>query len=56
MSFAQNMGKNIGKNISKNLSNKYRQNLLHYAKQSSKDILKITSKTVNQKKEKKVVI
>ena len=56
MSFAQNMGKNIGKSISKNLSNKYRQNLLHYDKQSSKDIRKTTSKRVIQKKEKKLVI
>ena len=50
------MGKSIGKNISKNLSNKYRQNLFHYAKQSSTDILKNTSKRVIQKKENKLVI
>ena len=44
-----NMGKNIGKNISKNLSAKYTQKLLDYAKQSTTDALKTTSKKVVQK-------
>ena len=54
--FAKYMSKNIGKNISKNLSGKYSpgmlamlQTLLHHAKKSATDALKISSKRVIEK-------
>ena len=37
--FAKSMSKNIGKNISKGLSTRYRQKLLHHAKQTATDAL-----------------
>ena len=56
LSFAKNMGKIIDKKISKTLRGKYspgmlamREKLLHHAKQSATDALKISSKRVIQK-------
>ena len=43
LSFVKNMGKIIGMNISTNLRGKYNQKLLHHAKQSATDKLKIAS-------------
>ena len=43
------MGNSIGKNISKSLSGKYSQKLLDQAKHSTTDVLKTSSKRVNQK-------
>ena len=45
----KNMGKNIGKNISKNLSSKQSQKPLDYAKQSTTDAFKTSSKGIIQK-------
>ena len=39
LSFAKNMVKNIVKDLSKKLSDKYRQTILHNAKQSTTDVL-----------------
>ena len=44
LSFVKNMCKNIGKNISEKVSSKYIQKLLHHAKQSVTDALKLLQK------------
>ena len=49
LAFARNMKKNICKNISKNLRSKYSKKLLHHAKTSATDALKIASKRAIQK-------
>ena len=43
------MGKNIGRNISKSLNNKYSQEPLDHAKQSTTDAFKNSLKRVIQK-------
>ena len=50
------MSKNVGKYKTKNLSGKWSQKLLDHAKQSARDVLKITSKRLNQKTAKQLVI
>ena len=43
------MGKNLDKRMNKNLSSKYRQKVLHYAKQSATYALKSASTKATQK-------
>ena len=56
LSFAKSRGKNIGINISKNFIVKYSQKLLNHARQSETDAHKTSSKRVNQKQQKQMVV